>query len=146
MEYGYDFRKPKFYRALMTGFSVGFMATIVCLIYNIIYRKTTGFPLNVFINVSSLIFLVNVLFPVIGVIYYCFVSWFKKADILFVLLFILLTVFSVWRTELTRRTGDQFLNTEFKHLLLGIVIILGIGASIFVPLLYHSKKFEDAVL
>src|SRR5215831_16571434 len=146
MEYGYDFRKPTFYRALMTGFSVGFMATVICLLYNIIYRHSTGYPLNFFINVSTIIFLVNILFPVIGVIYYAFISSFKKADIVFTILFILITVLLIWRTEMTRRTNDHVLNAEFRNLLLGIVIILGISASVFIPLLYHSKKFEDAVL
>jgi len=146
MEYGYDFPKSKFYRAMMTGFFVGFMATLVCLAYNIIYRDSTGFPLSAFINVSSIIFLVNILFPILGIIYYGFISSSKKADVLFIILFLLLTVFFIWRTELVRRTNDHLLNSEFRNLLLGIVIILGISASIFIPLLYHNKKFEDAVL
>src|SRR6185295_1336855 len=146
MEYGYDFPKSKFYRAMMTGFFVGFMATLVCLAYNIIYRDSTGFPLSAFINVSSIIFLVNILFPILGIIYYGFISSSKKADVLFIILFLLLTVFFIWRTELVRRTNDHLLNSEFRNLLLGIVIILGISASIFIPLLYHNKKFTDAVL
>jgi len=146
MEYGYDFPKSKFYRAMMTGFFVGFIATFVCLAYNIIYRNSTGFPLSAFINVSSIIFLVNILFPIIGIIYYGFVSSFKKADVFFMILFILLTAFFGWRTELIRRTNDRLLNIEFRNLLIGIVIILGISASIFIPLLYHNKKFTDAVL
>src|SRR5678809_1188699 len=113
MEYGYDFPKSKFYRAMMTGFFVGFMATFVCLAYNIIYRDSTGFPLSAFINVSSIIFLVNILFPVIGIIYYGFISSVKKADIFFMILFIVLTGFFVWRTELIRRTSDHLLNSEF---------------------------------
>ena len=55
--------------------------------------RRTGFPLNGFINVSSIIFAVNVLFPIIGIIYYGFISSSKKADILFVILFLLLTAF-----------------------------------------------------
>src|SRR5436190_23525231 len=129
MEYGYDFPKSKFYRAMTTGFFVGFIATFVCLAYNIIYRDTTGFPLSAFINVSSIIFLVNILFPVIGIIYYGFISSFKKADVLFMILFILLTALFVWRTELVRRTNDHLLNTDFRNLLLGIVIILVTSAS-----------------
>ena len=109
MEYGYDFPKSKFYRAMMTGFFVGFIATFVCLAYNIVYRDSTGFPLNGFINVSSIIFAVNILFPIIGIIYYGFISSFKKADILFVILVLLLTAFFVWRTELILRTNDHFL-------------------------------------
>ncbi len=95
MEYGYDFPKSKFYRAMMTGFFVGFIATFVCLAYNVVYRDTTGFPLSAFINVSSIIFLVNILFPVIGIIYYSFITSFKRADIPFMILFLFLTAFFV---------------------------------------------------
>jgi len=39
-----------------------------------------------------------------------------------------------------------FKNIEFRNLLLGIVLILGISASVLIPLLYHSKKFDNTVL
>lgn len=146
MDYGYDFPKSKFYQAMITGFFVGFFATLVCLIYNIIYRDSTGFPLTAFINVSSIIFAVNIIFPIIGIVYYWFISSFKKADIVFVILFLLVTVFLVWQTEMVHRSSDNLLNSEFKNLLLGIVIILGISATVFIPLLYHSKKFRETVL
>jgi hypothetical protein len=146
MDYSYDFPKSKFYQAMMTGFFVGFFATLVCLIYNIIYRDSTGFPLTAFINVSSIIFAVNIIFPIIGMVYYGFITSFKKADIAFVILFLLVTIFLVWQTEIVHRTSDRLLNTEFKNLLLGIVIILGISATVFIPLLYHSKKFRETVL
>ena len=147
MEYGYDFPKSKFYRAMMTGFFVGFIATFVCLAYNIVYRDSTGFPLNGFINVSSIIFAVNILFPIIGIIYYGFISSFKKADILFVILFLLLTAFFCLAYRInTSHKWSLSKNIEFRNLLLGIVLILGISASVLIPLLYHSKKFENTVL
>jgi len=131
---------------MMTGFFVGFIATFICLVYNIIYRDRTGFPLSAFIDVSSIIFLVNILFPVIGIIYYGFISSLKKPDTIFTILFILLTAFFAWRTELIRRTTDHLLNNEFRNLLPGIEIILGISSSVFIHLLYHNKKFADTVL
>ncbi len=146
MDYSYDFPKSRFYQSMMTGFFVGFFATVICLAYNIIYRGSTGFPLSSFINVSSIIFLVNILFPVIGIVYYGFITAFKKADIVFVILFLLLTGFFAWRTELVRRTADHLLNAEFRNLLLGIVLIIGISAAVFIPLLYHSKKFKETIL
>ena len=145
MEYGYDFPKSKFYQAMMTGLFVGFISTLVCLVYNIIFRNSTRFELSDIINVSSLIFLINLLFPIIGIIYYGLMQAFKKADIIFIVLFILLTLFFIWRTEFVQRTDDPKLNAEFKNLLLGIILILGVS-SIFVPILFHSKKFRDEVL
>ena len=141
----YDFPKSTFYRAMMTGFFVGFVATVVCLTFNIIYRDSTGFPLNSFINVSTIIFLVNLLFPAIGIIYYGLITALKKADPVFLVLCVLLFAFCIWKAETVHRTSDPHLNSEFKILLLGIVIILGI-ATFLIPLLYHSKKFEETVL
>jgi hypothetical protein len=82
---------------------------------------------------------------IIGIIYYALLQSFKKADIIYIVLFVLLTLFFVWRTELVHRTDDPLLNTEFKNLLLGIVLILGIS-SIFVPILFRSNKFREEVL
>lgn len=142
----YDFPKSKFYQAMMTGFFVGFLATVLCLVYNIIFRNSTGFPLSSYINVSTIIFLVNILFPILGIIYYGFLNSFKKADIIFILVFAFLTIFLVWRSEMVHRTDDTAINAEFKTLLSGVVIILGISATIFIPLLFRSKKFQETVL
>jgi hypothetical protein len=141
----YDFPKPTFSQTLITGLFVGYIATIFCLVYNIIFRDRTGFPLSDFINVSTIIFLVNLIFPVIGIVYYGIIAAFKRADLIFDILCALILTFCVWKTEFVRRTAEAHLNAEFKTLLLGIVIILGI-ASFFIPVLYHSKKFKDLVL
>jgi hypothetical protein len=141
----YDSPRPTFSQTLMTGLFVGYFATVVCLVYNIIYRESTGFPLSSFINVSTIIFLVNLLFPIMGLLYYGLIVTFRKADLAFVILCILILAFCIWRTETVHRTDEAQLNSEFKNLLLGIVLILGV-ASFFIPVLYHSKKFKDAVL
>src|SRR5438045_7099778 len=141
----YDYPKSIFYRAMMTAFFVGFIATVFCLVYNIIYRDTTGFPLSSFINVSTIIFLVNLLFPIIGIIYYGLIAALKKADPVFVILCTLLFVLCIWKAETVHRSNDPHLNAEFKNLLLGIVIILGL-AALFIPILYHSKKFKQTIL
>lgn len=141
----YDFPKSKFYQAMMTGLFVGFISTLLCLVYNIIFRSSTRFELSDIINVSSLIFLVNLLFPVIGIAYYSLLQAFKKADAIFIVLFIVLTLFFVWRTELVHRSNDPLLNTEFRNLLLGIVLIIGVS-TLSIPFLFRNKKFRDAVL
>jgi len=141
----YDFPKPTFSQTLITGVFVGYIATIFSLAYNIIFRDRTGFPLSDFINVSTIIFLVNLIFPVIGIIYCGIIVTFKRADLIFDILCVVVLAFCIWKTETVRRTAEAHLNAEFKTLLLGIVIILGIG-SFLIPVLYHSKKFKEAVL
>jgi hypothetical protein len=139
-----SFQTP-FSKAILTSVFVGFITTIICLIFNIIYRDETGFPLNDIINVSTLIFAVNLLFVVIGFIYFTFMNSSKRAEFIFVVAFILLIALGAWKAESVVRSPDHELTLQFRGLLLGIIIITGIGI-LSIPFLFHSKKFRDIVL
>ncbi|HEV7621472.1 MAG TPA: hypothetical protein VGO09_07060 [Flavisolibacter sp.] len=141
----YDFQKSSFYRAMMTGLFVGIIATLLSLFYNVFYRERTGFSPADIINVSTLIFAINLLFWLIGIIYYLFTLAFKKGDLVFLILFLLIIILSVWKTESIKRSFDNEVNVQFRGLLIGIVIIMGIG-SLLIPYLFHNRKFEEYVL
>jgi len=95
-----------FFRTMMTGLFVGIVDTVICLAYNIFYRDITGFVPSVFINVSSLIFAINLVLLIVGIIYYAFKKMFRKGDTVFGIFFILLTLFLTWKTELIHRFPD----------------------------------------
>lgn len=135
-----------FSKSLLTGLFAGIAATFICIIYNIIYRDETAFPLFNFINVSSLIFGVNVLFVVIGCIYYWFIKFIKGGQLFFIITFIVITVLSVLSVSGIHRTDDQVWNVEFHHLFNAMIIIWGISAALGIPWLYHSKGFEEHVV
>jgi hypothetical protein len=135
-----------FSRSILTAVFAGFVATLICLVYNIYFRESTGFYLSGFINVSSIIFMVNIIFLVIGVIYYGFIKAFKKGEIAFIIVFILLFSILALTVKDIHRTDDLLLNMEFHHLLIAIVIIIGIFSAIGIPLLSHNKQFEKHVL
>jgi hypothetical protein len=44
------------------------------------------------------------------------------------------------------RSNDPLVNKQFIGLLDGTIWINGLGAAVIIPLLFHSKKFEDGVL
>ena len=141
-----EFKTPVFSRALLTAVFVGIISTLLAMIYDIYFVETLKFPLSAYINVASLIFCVNLLFFIIGFIYYGFVSRAKKGEIIYVVIFILLTVFGVWKAEGAHRTDDLFVNVQFRNLLAGIIIIIGLLASLGIPYLFHNKKFEEFVV
>jgi integral membrane sensor domain MASE1 len=138
--------QTRFSKAILTGLFVGIFATLICLAYNIYYRETTSFPLASLINVSSLIFAVNLLFLVVGLVYYACIKTFKKGDLVFIVLFVLLTIFFTWKGDQVYRTDNHILNMEFHHLLVPMILIMGISAIVGIPLLFHSRKFEENVL
>ncbi|MGZ3914304.1 MAG: hypothetical protein ACXVB3_11275 [Flavisolibacter sp.] len=142
----YDFKKSLFTRAMLTGLFVGIIATLFCLFYDVIFRESTRFDLGPLINVSTLIFAVNLIFFVIGILYYGFLKAFKKGDLVFIIVFVLLTLFLVWKAAGVHRSDDQTLNAQFRQLLGGVIIIMGLGASFLIPFLFHNKKFEEYVL
>jgi len=141
-----DFQKSLFYRSFMTAVFVGFFTTLLTMLYDYIFVEEFKFPLSTIINVASLIFAVNLLFFIIGFVYYAFVATFKKGDIFYIALFILLTIFLVWRAQGVIRTDDATVNMQFKWLLSGIIIIVGLVAALAVPFLFHNRKFEKYVL
>jgi asparagine N-glycosylation enzyme membrane subunit Stt3 len=144
MEQG--FQTPVFSRAILTAVFVGFMSTLLAMGYDLYFVETLKFPLSEYINVATLIFFVNLLFLAIGFIYYGFVRTSKQGEIFYIIVFIVLTVFGVWKAEGAHRTDDHLVNIQFRNLLSGIIIILGVLASLAIPFLFHNKKFEKLVV
>ena len=129
---------------MMTGLFIGIIDTLICLVYNVGYRNFTGYAPSTLVNVSSLIFAVNLLLLLTGMIYFLFRKMFGTKDYIYIVLAILFTGFLAWKTEIGHRFADATLNTESKGLLLGIVLILG-ASAISLPFLYRSRFFEKYV-
>lgn len=131
---------------MMTGLFIGIIDTVVSLGFNIGYRSFfSGYVPSDLINVSSLIFGVNLLLLVIGMIYYLFTKVFGKWDIVFSIVFLLITLYLIWQISLGHRFSDPAENREFKGLLMGIVLIIGLSVSTL-PNLFHSKFLDKYVL
>lgn len=135
----------RFYRATLTAVFSGIMATVLCLAYDIFYRDATGFELSGFITVSSIIFIVNIIFLVAGVIYAIFLDSFKKADLVFDVVFLVLIGICVWATMGVQRSPIHLESVQFRGLFIGILVIIALG-MIAIPVLYHNRKFENSVL
>ena len=134
-----------FSKALLTGVFAGFVGTIICLAYNIFYRSESGFVPSEIINVSSLIFAVNTLFVVIGLIYFVFLRYVPKGNLLFIVLFLLATALCLLGTAGVHRSDNIVDNQHFKGLLSGVIIILGICSVVLMPWSFHDKRFEEHV-
>ncbi len=122
-----------FTKALMAGLFAGVASTIVCVVYNSIYREISSFQLTSIINVSTIIFMVPLLLLPVGFIYYA-LSRYKHANLWYTVLLVVLTLLFVWIDYHIQRSPDPVLNNEFRQLLLGIIIISGL-AGLFVPYL-----------
>ncbi len=130
-----------FGKAFLTALFSGMLATFVCFVFEIWYRLATFYGPSDYINVSSIIFIVNLLLLVAGVAYYAFKTWFKKGDLIYIIFFLLVMVFCIWKIFGIHRFADLKLNREFIQLLGGIAIIIGI-AALCIPYLYNNRKIN----
>lgn len=137
---------PAFDKALMTGVFVGIITTVVLLFFHVIFLQSTGFPYSTIINVSTLIFSVNIFFLLVGPLYYWLNRISKYGTVIFVIIFVLITAFLVMKASGVQRTDDHQLNVEFRELLSAIIIIIGLAAAFLVPFLFHNKGFRKNVI
>ena len=140
-----DTYSTPFTKAVLTGLFVGMAATLLCFVYDIAFRETITFNPSSIINVSSMIFAINLLFLVIGIIYHGF-RQLKQGEIIYIVLSLGLTVLFAFMAMSAHRSDNSLVNTRFHQLLVPIVIILGLCASIGIPVLWHSRKFEEHVI
>jgi integral membrane sensor domain MASE1 len=138
-------RKSPFDRVMMTGVFIGIVISVISIFYDAIFLESTGFPYTGIINVNSLIFGINILFLAIAPIYYGFTRLPKFGNLIYIIVFVLITILLLLRVKGIERTDNEHLNLEFRHLLTTIIILTAAGI-IGLPFLLQSKKFRDKVI
>lgn len=86
------------------------------------------------------------MFLVFGIIYYLLLSSTRKGETIFIFLMVLLTGLSIWGAVGINSMATHQLNVEFRGLLGGTIVIIGLCAFVLIPYLYHNKKFEESVI
>ena len=132
--------------AILTAVFAGIVATLLSIVYYLVFKDVTDFPYSKLINVSSLIFIINTIFLVIGFIYYMFIKISKRADLIFIICMFVLTAVAVWGASGVHRTNNGLINQEFHQLLIGLILIIGVTAFAGMPFLYHNKAFNRDVI
>jgi len=141
-----DFQKNIFYRSFMTCVFAGLTGTVLSMFYDLFFAQVLNFPLSSMINVSTLIFTINLTFIVIGFLFYGLISASRYGETIYISVFMVITIFFIWKLQGVHRTENDAVNTQFRYLSSGIVAILGLLASLGVPFLFHNKQFDKYVL
>lgn len=127
------------YKPLMAGLFAGYIATVFNLVYDVLFRESTTFPLHDLVNVSTIIFATLFALPLAGVVFALIDRLFPKGDRIYIVLSALFTGLCIYGTLQVHRSPDPALTVQFQHLLLGIVIISGVFATAAVPWLVKHQ-------
>jgi hypothetical protein len=132
-------------KSLMTGLFGGLVSTIICLFYNIIFRFSTNYPLSDIVNVSSIIFVINLIFLIVGLFYFFTSRISASGKAIYLVAMILLIIIVLWLIAGSQRSENPRYAHDFKGLMSGIVIVMSINA-LLIPLLINKKWFEEFFL
>ena len=130
------------YRAFMTALFVGVADALLCLIYNVIYRSGRPYFSSEIINVSYIIFGIVFLFAMIGLVYLFALRLFRQGNLIFMFLMIVLSTLALLGIHSGNFSADLVECQSLRAEATGITIIAGFSATVFVPLLHGSHKFE----
>jgi len=120
-------RNVSFSTALLAGLFAGIIAAIINVIFDMIYRSAADIQNFKIVNPLA-IFIISPLFLTIaGIIFYEFCHVFKRGELIFIILFIILTLIEI--------SGLGFRMTGYKGLIGGIALITGLIAAFLVPYL-----------
>ncbi|HXB05482.1 MAG TPA: hypothetical protein VNW04_00155 [Puia sp.] len=133
---------PAAYRSVMTGLFVGIADAFICLIYNIAYRSSRHYFSSTLLNVSYLIFGMLFIFFLIGLAYMVIRQFFRNGDLIFFIVFVMLTVWVLWAIHWAHFSADAIEDASLRGEYTGVAIIAGISAAAGIPLLHRSRKFE----
>lgn len=141
----YDYPQQSYLsKAILAGVFAGIAATLANLAYDFFFRNITQFVPAQIINVSTIIFTTMLFFTVSGLVYFFASKFIKKGDIVYIIVFAVLSLLcSQWAMHVNR-SSDPLVTANFRILLLGIVAITGILSTFFIPyLMKHQKIFLD---
>ncbi len=131
--------------SLMTAVFCGFTATVVGLLFNVIFRFATNFPISDIINVSTLIYMINILFLVAGLIFWGVKSTGSSGNIIFIAFTLVVCGIMFWLASGSQLTDVPRLIKPYRQLLNGLVLIIMLF-MLAMPMLAGNKKFQDFFL
>lgn len=132
-------------RSTLTGLFCGIVATFMSLVYDVIFRAITTFPISGLVNVTTIIVVCTLFLLIIGGAYNL-LSYLKGGKVIFIALFFLITCFSIWKIMGLNMDADPGMNSQYRYLLAGITAIMGFCSCFLLPFLFNNKWFEEYVV
>lgn len=132
----YDLEHTTFSKSVLAGLFSGLIATMLCLLYNAIFRSVTVFSLSELINISTISFSILLSVTIAGLIFYSFDYFFKNGILLFKIVSLVITGILVLLCFQVNRTQILIFNIDFRQLLSGIVLITGLCIAGLIPFFF----------
>ena len=122
-------------RGLLGGLFVGIATAILCLAFDLIYRKITGYEFAEYININTIIFFTIPTMVVGGIVYSLILEYVKKKGLMVYIIFaaVLTTVVAFIPLGPNMLPSGEAMPTSARGLTLGIELITGVLGTFALP-------------
>lgn len=128
-------------RGILGGLFVGIATAVISLVFDLVYRKVTGYEFAEYININSIIFFTIPTMVVGGIVYSLILQYIKAGLVVYTILCVLLTALVAFIP-----LGPNMLPTgnpmpaSARGLTMGIEIITGLMGAFALP--YFARHAE----
>jgi len=131
---------PRFSRALLAGALTGLVATVVNLIYNLVFRSITRFMPDEEFNFFSITLASMIVLVLIGILFFVFLKYINSTA--FFILLVILIIGCICITAFSHMNAGESAFYGDHGLVAGFILLSGILALTLLPYLYlHPKLF-----
>jgi len=131
-------KNTSFSRSVVAGLVCGLIASLLNVVYDLIYRTSTGFESDKLISPIPIYFSTPVVLIICGVIFFEMVEYLKIGKLLFTAFFLALTAILVIIDLF--RYGNVTDLSGMRGLLLGIEIVTGLSIALLLPFFATNPK------
>lgn len=121
-------------RGILGGLFVGIATTVVNLLFDLVYRKITGYEFAEFININTIIFFTIPTLVVGGIVYSLMMQFVKRGLVMYISVCLVLTavVAFIPLGPYMLPTGQPMAESA-RGLTLGIELITGLSGALALP-------------
>lgn len=136
----YDYAQTDFSRGILSGLFAGLIGCVANSIFVLVYRGITSFYEFNGLDVTVIVFGSVLQLIVCGLVFYFFVHYLRRGIISYRIAVVIITIVIFYLGLMVRRSMFGDVQTNFKALVVGTQIIIGVLAAFLVPYIYRHDK------
>ena len=136
----YEYTQTDLSRGILSGLFAGLVGAIANSIFSIVYRGINSFYEFNGVDITVIVFGSILQLIACGLVFYFFVHYLRKGVITYRLVVILITALILFVGLIVRRSVMGEVPYDFKFLVVGTQVIIGLLATFFIPYLFYHDK------
>jgi hypothetical protein len=136
----YEYTQTDLSRGILSGLFAGIIGTIANIIFSVAYRSLTSFYEFNGVDITVIVF--GSLFQLVmcGLVFYFFVHYLKKGITPYRITVLIITAAILLLGLMVRRSVMGEVPYDFKFLVVGTQVIIGLLAAFYIPYVFSHDK------